>query len=342
MKKCKLHIAAFITAISVMLTGCSRQDELPSINELPEFSFSPAVQQSTSASRSSSASDNPQGGAVSSSSEFSSSSAPASSSSSSPAYSTFTFPFTVPRSSRYFGPPLKPHPSVSSYYYPPALPTAPISKDKPEPIDPNTCEHIAVVDAGRIPEADAKGLSQGSHCSICKKVLNRRRNIEAMPNYQPTSIAGGTAVYTDKNLGDLTVSYDSIPTEQSVYQTLISFKDKYPEGTPFNDADNRYLSEKVFPNVKFTGYGCVAFALELSDAAFGDLPGRYSFDYDNVRVGDIIRLDNDKHSAIVLEVSSDTVTIAEGNYNNSVHWERTLNKADAVKEWNYIITRYPN
>lgn len=338
MKKCKLYIAAFITAVAVMLTGCSGQSELPSVNELPDFSFSPAAPQSTSASRNPS-SDNPQGGAVSSSSEFSSSST--TSSSSTPAYSTFTFPFTVPRSSRYFGPPLKPHPSVSSYYYPPAMPTAPISKDKPEPIDPNTCEHNAVIDAGRLPEIDAKGLTQGAHCSICKKVLNRRRNIEAMPNYQPVSAANGTAVYTDKNLGDLTVSYDTIPTEQSVYQTLISFKDKYPEGTICTDAENRYISEKVFPNVKFTGFGCVAFALELSDAAFGDLPGRYSFDYDNVRVGDIIRLDNDKHSAIVLAVNNDTVTIAEGNYNGTVHWERTLNRADAVNDWNYIITRYP-
>ncbi len=221
------------------------------------------------------------------------------------------------------------------------MPTAPISKDKPEPIDPNICQHNAVIDAGRLPEIDAKGLTQGAHCSICKKVLNRRRNIEAMPNYQPVSAANGTAVYTDKNLGDLTVSYDTIPTEQSVYQTLISFKDKYPEGTICTDAENRYISEKVFPNVKFTGFGCVAFALELSDAAFGDLPGRYSFDYDNVRVGDIIRLDNDKHSAIVLAVDNDTVTIAEGNYNGTVHWERTLNRADAVNDWNYIITRYP-
>ncbi len=158
---------------------------------------------------------------------------------------------------------------------------------------------------------------------------------------QPTATSKGTAVYTDKTRGDYTITFDSIPTEQSVYETLISFKKTYPEKTPFTNEANHYTSYKVIPNVEYRGDGCVAFAFELSDAAFGDFPGRYSFDFANVKVGDIIRLNENKHSVIVLKVEGDTVTIAEGNYNSSVHWERTLKLSDAVKEWNYIITRYP-
>ncbi len=157
---------------------------------------------------------------------------------------------------------------------------------------------------------------------------------------QPTATAKGTAVYTDKTAGDFTVTFDKIPTEQEVYNKLISFKKKYPEGTPFNNG-NSYISNTIFHRFNYTGFGCVAFAFELSDAAFGDFPGRYSFDFKNVRAGDIIRLSNDKHSVIVLKVEGDKVTIAEGNYSGSVHWERTLSLSKAVEEWNYIITRYP-
>ncbi len=158
---------------------------------------------------------------------------------------------------------------------------------------------------------------------------------------QPTSTAKGTAVYTDKTAGDITITFDKIPTEQEVYNKLISFKQKYPEGTSFTNEKNSYVSSTIFPRVNYTGRGCVAFAFELSDAAFGDFPGRYSFDFKNVRVGDIIRLSDDNHSVIVLKVDGDKVTIAEGNYNRSVHWERTLSLSKAAEEWNYIITRYP-
>ena len=64
-------------------------------------------------------------------------------------------------------------------------------------------------------------------------------------------------------------------------------------------------------------------------------------DYSDIRVGDILRINNDTHSVIVLEVSGTEVTIAEGNYNNSVLWGRKLNRADLQGENNYIMTRYP-
>lgn len=176
--------------------------------------------------------------------------------------------------------------------------------------------------------------------------------MQALPNYQPTSVTSTQAVYSAKGLDTKTFTYDALPTQQSVYNTLISFKTKYPEGTPFTDIEGdvsykSYTSTTIIPHVTYEGRGCVAFAFELSDAAFGDLPGRYSFDFDNVRVGDIIRLNDDGtgtkgHSFVVLEVNSDTITVCEGNYNSSVHWGRTISRSDALANWNYMITRYPN
>ena len=121
---------------------------------------------------------------------------------------------------------------------------------------------------------------------------------------------------------------------------MIAMKETRPEGMHY-DNDTKYLSNTVFHGVNYNGGGCVAFAFELSDAAFGGFPGRIHFDFAKVRVGDIIRLNNNAHSVIVLKVEGDTVTIAEANYNSSVHWGRTLKLSDAEKDWNYIITRYP-
>ena len=63
-------------------------------------------------------------------------------------------------------------------------------------------------------------------------------------------------------------------------------------------------------------------------------------DYNNIRVGDILRVENDTHSVIVLEVKQDSVIVAEGNYNSSIHWGRELQKADLADNGSYIMTRY--
>ena len=86
--------------------------------------------------------------------------------------------------------------------------------------------------------------------------------------------------------------------------------------------------------------GCEAFALELSDAAFDGQPVSEHHDISRIRVGDILRINNDTHSVIVLEVRSDGVVIAEGNYNSSVHWERFLTTSELQSSLDYIWTRY--
>ena len=95
------------------------------------------------------------------------------------------------------------------------------------------------------------------------------------------------------------------------------------------------------PDVIYRGIGCAAFAFELSDAAFGSLPGTEHYDVSAIRVGDIIRMNGDSHSVIVLEVQSDGIVIAEGNYNSSVHWERFISFTEVQSSLTYIWTRYP-
>lgn len=113
-------------------------------------------------------------------------------------------------------------------------------------------------------------------------------------------------------------------------------KEVYPEGMHWTN-DNYYAWNG---GIYSGGYGCAGFAFALSDAAFGDAKAVIHTDYDNVRVGDILRVDNDTHSVIVLEVKEASVVVAEGNYNGSVHWGREIPKSKIMGEGCYIMTRY--
>ena len=131
-------------------------------------------------------------------------------------------------------------------------------------------------------------------------------------------------------------------TEAIAYRKIIAQKPSYPEGTPWSNDKSYVWNDTVFPNTYYTGTGCVAFAMILSDAAFGEREGSVvkPVKLNQVRVGDILRINGDTHSVIVLEVNDSGVVIAEGNYNSSVHWGRTLSKQD-VESADYLITRYP-
>ncbi|MCR5357553.1 MAG: InlB B-repeat-containing protein [Lachnospiraceae bacterium] len=142
----------------------------------------------------------------------------------------------------------------------------------------------------------------------------------------------------------------SVPytTDQAViYQRMIAMMSDYPEGTPWTDSDkyswhNIYYPEgSTVPYSIYTGGGCVAFSMILSDAAFGDMPAyaHKTVIYDDLKVGDILRINNNTHTVIILEKSDEGVTIAEGNYNKSIHWGRFLDRSK-VESADYYVTRY--
>ena len=139
-------------------------------------------------------------------------------------------------------------------------------------------------------------------------------------------------------------------TEDAVYARMMAMRSSYPEGMPWtndNSYENTYLwygGEWSGYSLHYTGYGCAGFALIMSDAAFGDeLPmwQNYNVSFSKIRTGDILRINGNTHSVIVLSVNDDSVTIAEGNYNSSIHWGRTLSAAE-VNQADYVLTRWPS
>lgn len=132
--------------------------------------------------------------------------------------------------------------------------------------------------------------------------------------------------------------YPAEISEEEAYEAIMAMQDEYPEGMSWTN-DNYYeWKGGVFSG----GYGCAGFAFAMSDAAFGNRPAERIYDgisIDMLKVGDIIRDAANTHTMIVLEVHEDHVVIAEGNYNFSVHWGRTLS-ADQVNHASYVLTRY--
>lgn len=129
---------------------------------------------------------------------------------------------------------------------------------------------------------------------------------------------------------------DDAGASNSVYDKLIAQKANFPEGMAWTNANFYSWNGGIYSG----GFGCAAFAFAVSDAAFGDARAVLHTDYGNIRAGDILRVDHDTHSVIVLEVKPDSVIVAEGNYNGAIHWGREIPKSALVDEGSYIMTRY--
>lgn len=126
----------------------------------------------------------------------------------------------------------------------------------------------------------------------------------------------------------------------AIYTKLVSMKAQYPEGMSWTNDNFYYWNGGIYSG----GGGCAGFAFLMSDQVFGDLPARILEDksYESIRPGDILRINNDSHSVIVLRKTDSFVEIAEGNYNKSIHWGRLLYKSNLESgTLTYIMTRYP-
>lgn len=134
------------------------------------------------------------------------------------------------------------------------------------------------------------------------------------------------------------VTVVEVPSEEEVYSKIIALKERFPNGTPWGNDVSYDFKGGIYGR----GYGCAGFAFMLSDEAFGELPARILEDYNQIRVGDILRVNNDSHSVVVLEVKSDGIVVAEGNYNDSVLWEREISNEELQQSFTYLMTRYPD
>lgn len=125
-------------------------------------------------------------------------------------------------------------------------------------------------------------------------------------------------------------------TEKEVYNRMISLKKKYPDGTSWPGDKGYEWKGGIYSK----GYGCAGFAMMLSDVAFGDLPARKTTDFKNIRVGDILRINNDTRSVIVLSIDGTDITLAEGA--GVVNWGRVITLDNLLKTGTYVLTRYPS
>ena len=164
-------------------------------------------------------------------------------------------------------------------------------------------------------------------------VLNNNNNNN---NYKPE----------EEKLSEVTgeVSNDLYDPKR-IYKAIIDLRDKYPQGLSWTNANNHYSwGEEIVSNLGYSSYngsGCFAFAMIASDAAFGKIPVYKFFDKNKIRVGDILRINNDTHFVIVLKIiDKSKFKIAEGNYNASINWGRVIDINETG--FNYGYTRYKN
>ena len=140
--------------------------------------------------------------------------------------------------------------------------------------------------------------------------------------------------------------------ETDVYNRLMSRKTQegYTEGTPW-DNSHLYYNKVVFDGYNlgcYTGGGCFGFMMDMMEYASNyEYPIRkVEGTYDNlpeIHVGDGVRFEGDYilHAVVVLKVNGSSVTVAEGNFNSSVHWGRVIDLSDEYNCFKYIFTFWP-
>lgn len=123
--------------------------------------------------------------------------------------------------------------------------------------------------------------------------------------------------------------------DAAVFRKLYAKKSAYYEGMRWTSSRFYRWNGGIFSG----GYGCSAFVFLLSDAAFGRARARAHTNFSNVRVGDILRINYNSHSVIVLKVVGNNFVVAEGNYNSKVHWGRVISRSTARAGGTYVMTR---
>lgn len=168
--------------------------------------------------------------------------------------------------------------------------------------------------------------------------------VETPETEQLTQTDGNSGDITNVSQSETAVLQGADLTVEGVYNALMSMQSVYPEGMRWTNDDSYapYYHYEDGRKIHYTGYGCAAFTFHLSNVAFGDLQDREHYNWDNIKIGDILRINNDTHSVIVIGVSGDDITVAEGNYNSSIHWGRVISRQNLKNGvGTYIWTRWP-
>ena len=139
--------------------------------------------------------------------------------------------------------------------------------------------------------------------------------------------------------------------ESVVYRRMMLRKrtDGYREGSPWTDS-NVYVNTVEYagyPPGCFIGRACYGFMIDMMEYASNyEYPIRIvEGSYDNlpeIHVGDGVRVMNDSHSVVVLEVNGNMITVVEGNWNKSVHWGRKINISEPSMGFTWVATFWPD
>ncbi len=127
-------------------------------------------------------------------------------------------------------------------------------------------------------------------------------------------------------------------TEQQAHDQILALKEQYPEGMYWtNETPEVYWSYNMGG-----GAGCHGFALRVSDAVFGQNMANYYTNPAQLRVGDVLRVNNGTHTVVVLEnhYNAGYIIVCEANYNSSVHWGRKITISSLSAGFVYGYTRY--
>lgn len=170
---------------------------------------------------------------------------------------------------------------------------------------------------------------------IGKKRLRCRVTVtKPVATPKPTVTSKPTSIPKQTNAPKPSSAPAGTDKEASAYQTLNALRSTYPEGMALTNS--YYYYSKVFGN----GYGCYGFAAKLSDTVFGTTKAYTTHsDFSKIKVGDHIRIGN-YHSVVCLTKGSSWITVVEGNFNSSVHWDRKITKASLASEGFKVYTRY--
>lgn len=152
------------------------------------------------------------------------------------------------------------------------------------------------------------------------------------PGKAMISVSGGNL------LGSMTckVGVSKKITQKQARSKLMAMKKIYKEGMSWTNENEEYFWEAT----NCECYGCIALCGEISDKIFGKYaPVTRHQNFNKIKVGDHIRIGNE-HSVTVLQKKGNTLTVVEGNYNDTVHWGRKITQKELQESGFYVDTRY--
>lgn len=189
----------------------------------------------------------------------------------------------------------------------------------------------------KVAAVNSKGVVKGCKTGTAKisakvkgKTYTCKVTVKARKTMTGASASYGTVTALNKDTSGMTSA------EAKAYRKMLALKSKYPEGKSWTNDDYYAWNGGIYAG----GYGCAAFVFLLSDAAFGETECVRHTNLKKLMVGDIIRVDNDSHSVIVMRKTASAIVVAEGNYNASIHWGRVITMKELKASADYILTRY--